>query len=408
MAVPMRDGPLVVCFAFVGDELGGSHVSAIKLIEALDPTRVRAVIVLHVPDGPVAAYLQLREVPFEIMEPGGWVGRDGLGRPAGIVSSISAVVGALPALVRFLRTRRVDILHTNDGRMHVIWALAARIAGARQVWHHRGDPDARGVRLLAPWIADHIVTVSRFAKPRAPVLPVGHKLTVLHSPFDAPQDGGNRAAARAMLSEELRTPPDTRYLAMFGLLITRKRPLAFVDAIAAYSRRHPEIPVMGLLFGVPGKEEPELDQAILRRAEQLGVGSSIRLMGYRDPVEPWMQGVDVMLVPAVREPFGRTLIEAMFLGTPVVATDCGGNPEAIEHGVNGLLVPPDVPEAFVEPIHRLLTEADFRARLVESARRRAHADYDVASHVAGLMAIYDGKRPRAKHPDVRSLGRTAA
>ena len=81
-----------------------------------------------------------------------------------------------------------------------------------------------------------------------------------------------------------------------------------------------------------------------------------------------MQALDVLLVPAVREPFGRTLIEAMFLGTPVVATDDGGNREAI--GGDRGLVPPDQPESFVETIHLLLTDLPLRQRIVEAARSR--------------------------------------
>lgn len=398
----MRDNPIMVCFPFVGDELGGSHVSAIKLIEALDPARAGARVVLHVADGPVATYLQQRGIPFEVLPAG--VAPGGRGMTRGLVPMARAV---LP-LARFLRARGVDVLHTNDGRIHALWALPARLAGVPQLWHHRGDPDARGVNRIAPALASHIVTVSRFAKPSRPVLPVAHKLTVLHSPFTPPADAGDRPESRAMLVETLGCAAETRFLASFGLLIDRKRPLLFVEIIAAFCQRHPDIPVMGLLFGVVGKEAPDLDGAVMRRAEALGIGDRVRLMGYRDPVEPWMRAVDVMLVPAVREPFGRTLIEAMFLGTPVVATNDGGNPEAIEHGVNGLLVPTDQAEAFVPPIHRLLTDAAYRARMVEAARSRAHADYDVEGHVHGLMAIYEKLRGRPAGMRDRSTRRMTA
>ena len=112
-------------------------------------------------------------------------------------------------------------------------------------------------------------------------------------------------------------------------------------------------------------------------------------MGFRRPIEPWMQALDVLLVPAVREPFGRTLIEAMFLGTPVVATDDGGNREAIENDVTGFLVPPDQPESFVEPIHLLLTDLPLRQRIVEAARSEVFASHNVENHVNRLTAIYE-------------------
>jgi glycosyltransferase involved in cell wall biosynthesis len=401
----MRDDPIVVCFPFVGDEIGGSHISAIKLIEALHPGQVRPIVVLHVMDGPVAAYLKERGVPFVAAPVGPWPVRGGSG--LGASQAIGQALLAVAPLTRFLKSWDVDIVHTNDGRIHVLWALPTHLAGARQLWHHRGDPEARGANLLAPLLASHIVTVSRFARPRRPILGVGHKLSVVHSPFDPPQAVGDRADARTMLVETLGCPADTVLLGYFGLLIDRKRPLGFVDAVAAFIGRYPAIPVMGLLFGVPGRETPNLDQAVLQRAEALGIGDRIRLMGYRQPVEPWMQAIDVLLVPAVREPFGRTLIEAMFLGTPVVATDDGGNPEAIEHGVNGILVPAETPDAFVEPIYRLITDLGYRIRLVEAAHSGAYATYNVETHVARLTAIYQTLRRRAGSTSVSSARRTA-
>ena len=63
------------------------------------------------------------------------------------------------------------------------------------------------------------------------------------------------------------------------------------------------------------------------------------------------------MVPAIDEPFGRTLIEAMLIGTPVVATASGGNVEAIRDGRNGLLVPPEDAEALAIACRSLLSDA---------------------------------------------------
>jgi glycosyltransferase involved in cell wall biosynthesis len=66
----------------------------------------------------------------------------------------------------------------------------------------------------------------------------------------------------------------------------------------------------------------------------------VKLMGYRSPGPFWIAACDQLVVPAVGEPFGRTLVEAMLVGTPVVAARSGGNMEALEGGM-GLLVEPD-------------------------------------------------------------------
>jgi glycosyltransferase involved in cell wall biosynthesis len=399
----MRPAPIVACFPFLGEEIGGSHISAIKLIEGFDPERVRPLIVLHNPNGPVADYLEERGIQFHAAPAATrfWPDRNQGSFIRRAPRFVAHSVRSVRVLTRFLSALGVDVVHTNDGRTHVGWALPAYLAGARHVWHHRGDPDARGSNLIAPIFASQVVTVSSFARPRRPLFGLGHKLSVVPSPFDA-CPAGDRAAARSMLIDNLGCPGNTRFLGYFGLLIDRKRPLLFVEAVATFVRQYPDIPVMGLMFGAPGQHSPHLDLDVMRRAAELGIADRIQLMGFRAPVEPWMLATDILLVPAVREPFGRTLIEAMFLETPVIATDHGGNPEAIEHGVTGILVQPERPDAFVAPIHRLLTDAEFRTWITTNARRRALATYGVEVHVKRITEIYEkivGHRRRT-HEDV--------
>ncbi len=111
-------------------------------------------------------------------------------------------------------------------------------------------------------------------------------------------------------------------------------------------------------------------------------------MGFRQPIAPCMSGVDILLVPAINEPFGRTIIEAMMYGTPVIATDHGGNPEAIENGVTGFLVEPENPQAFVAPMELLLKNAGEWKHISEQARVSALATYGIKPHVDGIVSIY--------------------
>lgn len=391
----MKGKPATICFPFVGDTVGGSHISAIKLIEGLDRDQFNPLIVLHDDTAELAKLISRLGLPFfsagdvPLLQP----------RRAGAAyaqtrSILTYMTRSLPRMRSFLRDHEVDIVHTNDGRIHLNWALAARTTGAKHLWHHRGNPNAKGVNLAAPLLADHIVTVSNFARPRRPVLPVGHKTTVVHSPFDHPESIPDRDQSRLAIINELGCSPSTRFLGYFGSLIDRKRPVAFVDIVHAYAKRHPDIPIAGLLFGVPPPDGPRLDLAVRERAQQLGIADRIHLMGFRQPIEPCMCAVDILLIPALNEPFGRTLIEAMFLGTPVIATNHGGNPEAITDGENGLLVEPENAEAFVDPIHRFLTDHQFFRQISEKARTRALSRYSVAKHVDSITSIYNRLLPR--------------
>ncbi len=368
-----------ICFPFIGDELGGSHISALKLSKGLDPARFRVQIVLHVDHGNLATYLKQEGLNYALLKAPTTVNG---------ISDSFAYAATMPRMISFLRKNNIDIVHTNDGRINTMWALPARLSGAKLLWHHRSDPAARSSNLIAPILANHIVTVSKFAIPKKPILRIDHKTTVVHSPFEHPQHIPDRQLSRQALLDELKCPPSTRFAGYFGFLIERKRPLHFVDVIAAFAKHNSSVRLDGLIFGQNAVAGTKFEQLIRDRAQQLGIADRIHIMGFRRPIEPFMRGVDVNVVTALSEPFGRTLIESMMLGTPVVATRHGGNTEAIVDGENGFLVDPDDASAFVDPISRLLNDQKLFNRISSDARSRALINFSSQIHVDKITKIY--------------------
>lgn len=374
--------PIVVCFPFIGDRLGGSHVSALGLIKGLEGTRFRPLVVVHQMEGPVADFFHREGVPFV-----GAPAKNRLER-ANIrnATAVFNIFHTLPAFVAFLRSRKVAIVHTNDGRVHVAWGIAARLAGAKLLWHHRGDQASIGLRLVAPWLANRVASVSRFSSPVPGIFSAARKSSVIYSPFDVTKslqfDSGT---SREMILKETGESPDTHFLGYVGTLVARKRPLVFVEAIAALKALEPQKSFAGLFLG-PALNE--LDRTAREKARQLGISDSIHFMGYRYPGEAWIAGLDALLVPSVDEPLGRTLVEAMLLGTPVIAADSGGNPEAISDGKTGKLVPVDNPRALAAAYLELAYHPSQRAAIVENARRDAGSRFSAERHVDSVTALY--------------------
>jgi glycosyltransferase involved in cell wall biosynthesis len=378
-----------VLYPFVGDDVGGSHISALKLIENLDKSLFQPVIALHDTNGLLASYLKQNKHSFVAVPDVPVPSAPAVKGAFGILSAIFVYARkTMPRLRRFLREMEIDIVHTNDGRIHTLWAPATAGSRARLVWHHRGDPTARGVNLLAPLLADHIVTVSRFAKPLRPLRNIDRRWTVVHSPFDRMNAAVDADSCRAALRQETGAGKDALFLGYFGGLFERKKPVEMAEIISACLKRDPTLDIHAVLFGRPAPGGPALDQAVLDRARELGIADRVHLMGFRQPVEPWLKAVDILAVPALNEPFGRTLIEAMLLGTPVVATRHGGNPEAITDGVNGFLVEPGDPVAFVDPVRRLLSDPELYQKISETAREMALHNYGTEKHVAAITDIY--------------------
>ena len=361
--------------------IGGSHISALGLIRTLDPRFFRPLIVPQVPDGALAT--MFREHGLETETRVKW---SELPYSTPITfRNLLGVLSDIPAQIHFLRERNVDIVHTNDGRTHATWALAAKLSGAKLLWHHRGDPNASGLRFAAPLLANRVAAVSRFSLPPSGFYSAAHKAEVIHSPFDT-SIAENRDASRTAIVNEIACDPNTQLIAYVGSFVTRKRPFLFIDTIAELLKLRPTESVIGLMFGKDNDNRTE--QALAEHARVRGVSDRIKFMGYRNRGPYWLAGCDVLLVPAIREPFGRTLIEAFLVGTPVVATASGGNIEALREGELGLLVPPENAAYLATGCLRFRDDQAFTRLIVERASADARMRFGLRTHTNLVTAMY--------------------
>jgi glycosyltransferase involved in cell wall biosynthesis len=373
--------PITVCFPFTGDTVGGSHISVLGLLKSLDRSRFKPLIVVQKPGGRIAGLFE--DAGFEVESPFDWQGlpfdkRVGLRQLAGTMRDLGPKI-------RYLRDRGVDIVHSNDGRTHATWGLATRLAGCKLLWHHRGDPNAKGLRLAAPLLANKVLTVSEFSRPRPGIYSAAHKAQVVHSPFDT-SISVDRAAMRARLLDELGARSDTFLVGYFGLFVDRKRPLLFLEAVAELAARAKVRPVRGLMFGKA--IDADMDQAISKRIEELELTETVSLMGFRSPGADWIAACDALMVPAVQEPFGRTLVEAMLVGTPIVATRSGGNIEALRDGELGELVEPENPSVLAEACIRLMENPVAAQDVAETAMLDARRRFSERHHGERVMRVY--------------------
>ncbi|HSX56537.1 MAG TPA: glycosyltransferase family 4 protein [Sphingomonas sp.] len=371
-----------ICFPFAGGLIGGSHVSALKLVQSLDSTEFEPIVLLHSLQGPLRDFVESAGIRFELA-PSVHVWRPGDRLAMG------KVVRALPDVLRmraFLRERDIRIVHTNEGPMHATWALPTRLAGAGHIWHHRGNPRARALRVQAPLLASRVLCVSNFAAPEPGLWSARRKSSAVYSPFDTAIAQTDRDAARAALEARFHIGPETAVLAFLGQFAERKRPLVFVETIAALRRKRPDLRLIGLMFGE--EFEPGIEARIRARIEELGLGDLIRMMGFVRPVEPWLAASDMLVVPAVEEPFGRTLIEAMLIGTPVVAAASGGNLEAIRNRGTGLLARVDDAADLAAHALELIDHPQLADAIAHRAQQEALAKFSVEHHVKKVTAIY--------------------
>jgi len=102
-----------------------------------------------------------------------------------------------------------------------------------------------------------------------------------------------------------------------------------------------------------------------------------------------MRGLDLFVLPSLAEGISNTLLEAMSSGLPVVATDVGGNPELVDDGRTGRLVPPADPQALAAAIREYVMDPEMAKRQGAAARRLAEQHFGLDVMVKSYMDLYD-------------------
>jgi glycosyltransferase involved in cell wall biosynthesis len=243
---------------------------------------------------------------------------------------------------------------------------------------------SRLVRLMVN-LASLVVCISKFCAKGMPTPHFG-TLEVVANPFDTFAAAPARNAARERYLSETGDRSEARIIGFVGNLAEQKRPFKFVEAAALINQVSP-VPVSFAMFGTDRKG---LAENLLDRADELGLGGRLHIMGFRHPIEPWIAACDILLAPEVDEGFGRTLVEAMLLETPVIASDSGGHREIIEHERTGFLVPPDDAGTMASMALELLERPTLGRAVVEAARGQVRSRYSATVHAERMMSLYRG------------------
>ena len=177
---------------------------------------------------------------------------------------------------------------------------------------------------------------------------------------------------REVLRAELEVVGDV--LVFAGRLGPQKAVDTLLAAITA-------VPAVTLLVAGDGPDRPSLEH----RSAELGLDGRVRFLGSvsRDTVLRLFRAADASVLPSAWENFPHTMVEALAVGCPVIATAVGGVPEVVVDGVNGLLVPPRDPVALTNAIERFFSDDELRQRLWNAAS----ASVDGYSEEAVFSAI---------------------
>jgi glycosyltransferase involved in cell wall biosynthesis len=173
-------------------------------------------------------------------------------------------------------------------------------------------------------------------------------------------------ARRATLRKELGLPDGAPVVGSVGALAAHKDPVTLVRGAAVVLR---ERPAARLLLVGDGPLRGEIE----REARALGVADRVVLAGFRDDAIDCLSLLDVFAVTSRLEGLNTTVLDAMALGLPIVATRAGGIPEIVADNECGVLVPPGDPEALARALVLLLEDRQRAERFGAAARERSRS-----------------------------------
>jgi glycosyltransferase involved in cell wall biosynthesis len=168
-------------------------------------------------------------------------------------------------------------------------------------------------------------------------------------------------------------------------LFPRKGIRFLVEAVALLKPRFPDLKVV---VAGDGFERPDL----IALAERLDIARDVTFLGWvpNSELPQYYRAAALSVIPSLEEGFGIPAAEAMGCETAVVASDAGGLPEVVEHGVTGLIVPRGDTSALAEAIGELLADPARRARMGRAGRERALRLFDWDRSAEQFEQIYAG------------------
>jgi len=182
-----------------------------------------------------------------------------------------------------------------------------------------------------------------------------------------------------MIREKFKIPEDELVVGYIGRMVPVKGLKYLIQAMSEVQRKHPSV---HLLMVGDGFEKAELQET----AQKLGLKA--HFAGWGKNVLSFYAAIDIFVLPSLLEGLSNSLLEAMSMGRPIIATWAGGNKDIIINGKNGFLVPPQDSESIASNTMKLIESEVLRKSMGQGNRERALREFIWEKTVSRIEQVY--------------------
>lgn len=306
-------------------------------------------------------------------------------------------VRAVWNLNKLLRQRNVDVLHVHLPYSGIMGRIASRMSPVKAVvytehnlWQRYHKATSLFNKMTYRW-NDAVIAVSREVersirdnysvngKPALDVIHNGVDIEQLQSVVDTGRD----------IRPEFGIPADHALVAHVANFTPKKRHCDLLHAIKLVKDQNPKVTF--ILVG----QGPLQDQ-MKEQATELGINDNVVFAGFRLDAADIMAAADMFVLPSQFEGMPVSMLEAMALGTPVIAARVGGIPEVLEDNRDGILIDPKNPKQLADNVLKLITDKTLKKTLADNALEKVRQHFSIEDMVHSTESVYDQMLNKAK------------
>lgn len=388
-------------------QISGAEHSLLALMAGLTAHELHCTLACPA-DGPLASIA--RDAGVGVREITGTEGNLRL-HPTRTARAAGEIALTALQIARLARATGADIIHANSLRASLSAGMGAWGTRVPALAHLRDrlPPSATSTACLRMIDATcaAVIANSRFTGAALSEAGISRPATVIGNPVDLGLFRPCSESERTSIRTRLGLDSETIALGVVGQITPWK---GQATAIETLRRLTPDLPNLQLLIVGEAKfihpsarhDNAGYLEQLRRAAQEPAIDGRVKFLGERHDVPDVMRALDVLVLPSSGEPFGRVVVEAMAVGTPVVASADGGPSEIIEHAVTGMLVDPHDLERWAGTIRSLINNPELQRSIIAAARRRSE-HYSIEHHAEQVIDVYRNAGGKDIHTRSTSL-----
>jgi glycosyltransferase involved in cell wall biosynthesis len=344
-----------------GHMMGGGQWSLYYLIKHLDKDRFHAVV--------------LCPTEGELAEKMRGVGADVVCLRMGKIRYLNPLV--IMRLRTIIKEQEINIVHTDSSTETFYAGIAARMLMIPLIWHIRVNEKEWFLDRMLSLFSTRLILVAHAIRTRFAWFKNNKKVIVVHNGIDLEEF--DTFSATPSMREELNINRDTVLLGCIGRIEEQKGQEYLISAMKYIDDAK--------LILVGSAEERYL-HSIQALCTKLRISNRVVFIPYREDIPSLLKALDIFVLPSFTEGFSRIILEAMAAKKPVVATNVGGNTEAVVNGETGYIVSTGDSSALAGRINELIADKKKRRRMGQAGRKRVESKFTIQLNVDRIQEVY--------------------